>query len=113
MFYTAKFENMINQVNKRVLKTIPPTEEKALFHLNQIQEKFDLKNVGFTLANMTNILKNIKDEVTLSNMEFPYANEIMGIIIETLYSKEGSISSIIEEYLLQKGLDVIFFQLYN
>jgi len=41
-------------------------------------------------------------------MEFPYANEILSVIIESLFNKEGSISSMIEEFLLQKGLDVFF-----
>ncbi len=57
---------------------------------------------------MNCILKNIKDEISLCNMEFPYANEILSVIIESLFNKEGSISSMIEEFLLQKGLDVFF-----
>lgn len=93
-------------MNKRIVKAIPAHDEKALNFIKQIQEKFDLKNIGFTLANMISILKNIRDDVTLSALEFPCSNEIMGIIIESLYDKEGSISSMIEEYLLQRGLDV-------
>jgi hypothetical protein len=56
---------------------------------------------------MINILKNIRDDVYLCALEFPSANEIIEIIIESLYNKEGSISSLIEEHLLQKGLDVL------
>jgi len=56
---------------------------------------------------MINILKNIRDDVYLCALEFTSANEIIEIIIESLYNKEGSISSMIEEYLLQKGLDVL------
>lgn len=63
---------------------------------------------------MINILKNIREDLSLCALEFPYSNEIMGIIVESLYNKEGSISSMIEEYLLQKGFDVLddFFILY-
>lgn len=56
---------------------------------------------------MNTILRSIRDDVSLCSMEFPYSNEILNIIIESLFNKEGSISSMIEEYLLQKGLDVI------
>jgi len=93
-------------VNKRIVKSIPANDEKALNFINKIQEKFDLKNISLTLVNMISILKNIKDDVTLSALEFPNANEIMGIIIDSIYENEGSICGMVEEYLLQKGLDV-------
>lgn len=113
LFNTIKFENLINQVNKRIVKAIPVSDEKPLNFIKKIQEKFDLKNIGLTLANMINILKNIRDDVTLCSLEFPYANEIMKMIIESLYDKEGSICSMIEEYLLQKGLDVLKIKYYS
>lgn len=103
---------MINQVNKNIIKLIPSNDEKAVVFIKQIQEKFDLKNIGLTLTNMNSILKNIRDDVSLCTLEFPYANEILNIIIESLFNKEGSICSMIEEYLLQKGLDVYLKKLF-
>ena len=97
---------MINQVNKKIIQIIPSSDEKALNYLKDIQEKFDLKNIGFTLTNMIIILRNIRDDINFCAMEYPYANEIIGVIIESLFYKEGSICCMIEEYLYQKGLDV-------
>ena len=55
---------------------------------------------------MIKILKNIKDDVNFYASEYKNSNEILEIIMESLYFKEGSVSSLIEEFLVQKGLDV-------
>ena len=57
-------------------------------------------------ANFGKILKNIKDDVNFYASEYKNSNEILEIIMESLYFKEGSVSSLIEEFLVQKGLDV-------
>ena len=109
MFNSAKFENIINQIIKKIAKIIPPEEEKKLNYFKKIQEKFDLKNVSQTLNDETEILKSIKDDVHLSTVEYPHSNAILSAILESLFNKENSLCFLFEEIVMNKGLDVSFY----
>ena len=91
------------------MKIIPPNEEKSLNFLKKISENFDLKNISQTIKNETEILKSIKDDVNLSSMEYPHSTEIINVLLELLFVKENSLCFLIEEIMMNKGLDVILF----
>ena len=115
-FNSAKFENVINQLYKKIAKVLPNSEEKFFDYLKNIKEKFDLKNISQTIKNETQILKSIKDEINLTIMEYPYSNEIINVILDLLYLKENSLCFIFEKIMMNKGLDVfssfIFFAFF-
>jgi hypothetical protein len=58
------------------------------------------------MKNETQILKSIKDEVTMLTQDYKYSTQILNILLDFFSQNENSLFSIVEKIMIEKGVEV-------